>query len=238
MGDIRLDKYLADMGIGSRSEVKAFIRKGAVTVNENVVRSPDCKIAPESDEVCYNHKRVNYLKYEYYMLHKPSGCVSATVDQRHKTVLDYIDTRRKDLFPVGRLDCDTEGLLLITNDGELAHALLSPRRHVKKTYYARVRGVVTDADVEAFLRGLDIGDEKAALPAELTVLSSGDISEITVTLTEGRYHQVKRMFEAVGKDVVYLKRISMGGVCLDEALRPGSYRRLTEEELAKLRKQE
>ncbi len=192
MGDIRLDKYLADMGIGSRSEVKAFIRKGAVTVNENVVRSPDCKIAPESDEVCYNHKRVNYLKYEYYMLHKPSGCVSATVDQRHKTVLDYIDTRRKDLFPVGRLDCDTEGLLLITNDGELAHALLSPRRHVKKTYYARVRGVVTDADVEAFLRGLDIGDEKAALPAELTVLSSGDISEITVTLTEGRYHQVKR----------------------------------------------
>ncbi len=238
MGDIRLDKYLADMGIGSRSEVKAFIRKGAVTVNENVVRSPDCKIAPESDEVCYNHKRVNYLKYEYYMFHKPSGCVSATVDQRHKTVLDYIDTRRKDLFPVGRLDCDTEGLLPITNDGELAHALLSPRRHVKKTYYARVRGVVTDADVEAFLRGLDIGDEKAALPAELTVLSSGDISEITVTLTEGRYHQVKRMFEAVGKDVVYLKRISMGGVCLDEALRPGSYRRLTEEELAKLRKQE
>ncbi len=238
MGNIRLDKYLADMGIGSRSEVKNFIRKGTVTVNGKIEKSPECKISPTADEVCYNKEKISYLEYEYYMFHKPSGCVSATEDKIHRTVLDYIDTKRKDLFPVGRLDRDTEGLLFITNDGNLAHALLSPKRHVEKTYYARIRGRVTASHQEAFRQGLDIGDEKKTLPAELNILSSDDISVITVSITEGRYHQVKRMFEAVGKEVIYLKRLSMGGICLDKTLLPGAYRRLTEEELAKLKKQE
>ncbi len=232
---IRLDKFLADMGLGTRSEVKNILKKGMITVNGAILKQPDTKISPKEDEVCYNGKSISYVKYEYYMLHKPAGCVSATEDSVHKTVLDYLQTVRKDVFPVGRLDIDTEGLLLITNDGELAHRLLSPKHHVPKTYYAKISGYVTDADKERFAMGLDIGEEKNTLPAKLEILRSGELSEILVTITEGKYHQVKRMFEAVDKKVTYLKRLSMGSLTLDENLKPGEYRELTREELENIR---
>ena len=178
--------------------------------------------------------------FEYYLFHKPAGCVSATQDNMHRTVMDYLsDTARGDLFPVGRLDLDTEGLLLITNDGALAHALLSPSRHVAKTYYARVQGVVDETDVNLFKNGVDIGEEKPVRPADLVILGcKADVSEITLTITEGKFHQVKRMFEAVGKKVLYLKRISMGPLVLPEDLAPGAYRKLTAEELAALKNEQ
>lgn len=234
---IRLDKYLADMGIGTRSQVKTLLKKGQISVNGAAVREPELKISPGEDDVCYNGESVSYMEYEYYMLHKPAGCVSATEDKRHKTVLDYVASTRKDLFPVGRLDLDTEGLLLLTNDGELAHRLLSPKRHVPKTYYAKIDGFVTSEDCQSFAEGLDIGEEKPTRPAELRILSAGEVSEITVTITEGKFHQVKRMFAAVGKQVLYLKRLSMGSLILDESLAAGEYRKLTKEEIVKLKEQ-
>ena len=241
---IRLDKFLAEMGYGTRSQVKKELAKGNVTVNGQIIRKPETKVDTVRDHVCWKDEPAVYAKYEYFMLNKPAGVVSATEDKREKTVLDLLcrdvstkgtpAVHRGDLFPVGRLDKDTEGLLLITNDGELAHRLLSPKKHVDKVYYARIRGRVTDEDREAFACGLDIGDDKPALPAELEILASGEDSEIRVTLREGRFHQVKRMFRAVGKEVTYLKRLSMGSLVLDEDLAPGEYRRLTEEEVKQL----
>lgn len=232
---LRLDKYLADMGIGTRSELKGYIRKKQVRVNQALPNGPEQKIEPKKDEVTFQGKKIEYVEKEYFMFHKPAGCVSAVTDDSHKTVLDYIHTRqRKDLFPVGRLDIDTEGLLLITNDGILAHDLLSPGRHVAKTYYARVEGVVTGQDVSAFEAGMDIGESKPLKPAVLSILKSAPVSEIELTITEGKYHQVKRMFEAVGKKVIYLKRISMGPLELDDRLAPGEYRPLTKEEIKAL----
>ena len=228
---IRLDKYLADMGCGTRSQVKQEISKGHVTVNDAVVRRPEYKINTDEDRVCLSGLDVAYEKYEYYMLNKPAGVVSAVRDSVDKTVLDLIDSRRDDLFPAGRLDKDTEGLLLITNDGELAHRLLSPRKHVDKVYYARIDGEVTEDDIIRFRNGIDIGDEKPSLPAELEILRSGRESEILLTIREGRFHQVKRMFHATGKEVLYLKRLQMGTLKLDENLAQGEYRRLTEEEV-------
>ena len=170
------------------------------------------------------------------MFHKPVGCVTATEDNRHKTVMDYLEnTVRSDLFPVGRLDIDTEGLLLITNDGALAHELLSPSRHVQKTYYARIDGKVTEEDVNLFEKGVDIGEKKLTKPGFLKILKGEPQSEIELTITEGKFHQVKRMFEAVGKKVLYLKRISMGPLTLPKDLNPGEYRELTEEELLLLK---
>ena len=169
------------------------------------------------------------------MLNKPAGYVSATTDAKDKTVLDLnIDKKRKDLFPVGRLDKDTEGLLLITNDGELAHRLLAPKKHVDKLYYAKVEGIVTEEDRKAFAEGVDIGEDEVTRPAVLKILKSAEVSEIHLTIQEGKFHQVKRMFEAVGKKVIYLKRISMGTLYLDENLKLGEYRALTEEELKHL----
>ena len=232
---IRLDKYLADMGCGTRSEVKQAVKKGAVSVNDVPVKRPEEKVDTEADRVVFQGKTVSYLKYEYFMLNKPAGVVSATEDRTDRTVIDLIgDKQRKDLFPVGRLDKDTEGLLLITNDGETAHRLLSPRKHVDKVYYARVKGNVTEEDVRLFAQGIDIGDEKPALPAELVILKSGEVSEIELTVREGRFHQVKRMFAAVGKEVVYLKRLRMGTLVLDRNLKPGEYRKLTKEEMDRL----
>ncbi len=248
---IRLDKYLADMGVGTRSEVKQYIRKKQVQVNGAFPEGTGQKIDARKDRVMFQGREILYAEKEYFMLHKPQGCVSAVSDKSHKTVLDYIaDSRRKDLFPVGRLDIDTEGLLLITNDGALAHRLLSPSRHVPKTYFARVSGEVCGEDAARFLEGLDIGEDKPALPAQLRILSKYPlalakgkdapspggawISEVEVTIVEGKFHQVKRMFRAIGKEVVYLKRISMGGLALDEALKPGEYRRLTKQELQDL----
>lgn len=232
---IRLDKYLADMGIGTRSELKKMIRNGRVQVDGKVEKKPEAKIDETKQKVVCDGKEVGYEAKEYYMLHKPAGVVSATKDAKEKTVLNLItDKKRKDLFPVGRLDKDTEGLLLITNDGELSHRLLSPRKHVDKIYYARIQGKVTTEDVEKFADGLDIGDDALTKPAKLEILKSGEESEIRLTITEGRFHQVKRMFQAVGKEVIYLKRLSMGTLVLDESLPKGAYRPLTIEEIEKL----
>lgn len=228
---IRLDKYLADMGIGTRKEVKNDIRKGRIKVNGVTETSPECKIDLSSDKVSVDGHEIGYVSYEYYMFYKPAGCVSATEDKKHKTVVDFIDAKRKDLFPVGRLDIDTEGLLLITNDGDLAHQLLSPKKHVEKVYYARIAGKVTKQDIALFQQGLDIGEEKLTLPAKLDIIKSDLESEILITITEGKYHQVKRMFEAVEKEVVYLKRMSMGSLSLDESLKAGEYRTLRDDEL-------
>ena len=232
---IRLDKYLADMGIGTRTEVKKFIRSGRIQVDGRIEKKPELKVDTATQHITFDNTPVVYQEYEYYMLHKPAGVVSATTDKKEKTVLDLLTVqKRKDLFPVGRLDKDTEGLLLITNDGALAHRLLAPGKHVDKVYFARVEGTVTEADVFAFSQGLDIGDPELTLPAELKIQSSDTVSEILLTIQEGRFHQVKRMFEAVGKKVIYLKRLSMGTLCLDEDLPKGAFRALTEQEIKEL----
>ena len=232
---IRLDKYLADMGIGTRQEVKRYIRKGEVTLDGGVVKSPEQKVDPQTQEVCFRGKSVSYAQFEYYMLNKPAGVVSATEDRNDKTVIQCIESRkRKDLFPVGRLDKDTEGLLLITNDGALAHQLLSPKKHVDKIYYAKVEGRVTEETGQHFSRGVNIGTAEVpemTLPARLEILKSDDISEIRLTIQEGKYHQVKRMFASQGMKVIYLKRESMGPLVLDENLRPGDYRALNDQEI-------
>lgn len=230
---MRLDKYLADMGIGTRSEVKQHIRKKQVYVNGAQPQGPQQQVEPGIDEIIYQGKVIAYTEYEYFMLNKPQGCVSAVTDRGHQTVMNFItEKKRKDLFPVGRLDKDTEGLLIVTNDGALSHDLLSPGRHVPKTYFAKISGEVVKQDVTQFSQGLDIGGEKQTKPAKLEILScEGGVSEILLTITEGRFHQVKRMFEAVGKEVLFLKRLSIGGLRLDASLPPGAYRRLTEEEI-------
>ena len=236
---MRLDKYLAEMGVGTRQEVKKQIRQGKVTVNGTVVKAADTKIDEPCDEVTIGGRNISYVSYEYYMLNKPGGVVSATEDRRDTTVIDLIkDKKRKDLFPVGRLDKDTEGLLLITNDGDLAHRLLAPKKHVDKVYYAKIDGMVTEEDVKRFAEGIDIGaeEEEMTRPAKLDIMKSAEESEIRLTIHEGKFHQVKRMFLAVGKEVTYLKRERMGTLCLDENLKPGEYRLLTEEEIENVRK--
>ena len=246
---MRLDKYLAEMGEGTRQEVKAIIRKGRVLVGGVPVKKPEAKVEEGKDQVTLDGREIPYQKYLYYMLNKPAGVITATTDSRDRTVLDLLgEDRRKDLFPVGRLDKDTEGLLLITNDGPLAHRLLSPRKHVDKCYYAKVRGEVTGEDVEQFAQGLflaGLGEEKEekTMPARLKILKTasaagkeapGIVSEILLTIQEGKFHQVKRMFQAVGKEVLYLKRLSMGSLKLDPELAPGQYRELTKEEMERL----
>lgn len=236
---IRLDKYLADMSIGTRQEVKKYIRQGRVKINEDVIRKPEYKIREDKDEVTFDGAPVAYETFEYYMLNKPAGVISATEDKRDKTVLDLIkEKKRKDLFPVGRLDKDTEGLLLITNDGALAHRLLSPKKHVDKCYYAKISGAVTEDDVRAFKEGINIGTQEEpewTMPADLQILENGTFSRIRLTIREGKFHQVKRMVKAVGSEVLYLKRLSMGSLKLDEELRLGEYRRLTQAELQELK---
>lgn len=230
---MRLDKFLCETGFGTRSQVKEMLKKGQVTVNGVAAKKPEQKIDEHKDRITCQGKTASYEKYVYYMLHKPAGVVSATEDKREKTVLDLLksEDRRDGIFPVGRLDKDTEGFLLLTDDGDLAHRLLSPRKHVDKTYYAKIAGSVTEAHIERFREGLDIGDEKKTLPAMLEILASKtETSEIRITIHEGRFHQVKRMFEAVGCKVTYLKRMSMGAVALDETLAPGDYRPLNEKE--------
>ncbi|NCB94079.1 MAG: rRNA pseudouridine synthase [Clostridia bacterium] len=232
---LRLDKYLADAGIGTRSQVKQLIRKGKVSIDGIIEKKPERKIDVIQSAVICDEQPVVYQKYKYILLHKPAGYVSATQDNWDETVLSLLPPQTaKGLFPVGRLDKDTEGLLLLTNDGDLAHRLLSPKRHVDKTYYAKVQGLVTLEDGTAFLGGIDIGDEKPTLPAKLEILNASEESEIMITIQEGRFHQVKRMFEARNKKVIYLKRVSMGPLTLDKELLPGQFRDLTNEELLSL----
>jgi len=240
--EIRLDKYLVEMGRGSRSQIKEAAKKGRIQVNGVVEKKTDRKILPGTDQVLFDGVEAAYAKYEYYMLHKPQGVVSATEDTRHRTVVDLVRQAvecRSDLFPVGRLDMDTEGLLVLTNDGDLAHRLLSPKKHVDKVYYARITGKLPADAAGQMAAGMVLTDGTPVLPAKLEVLGEQDrdlsqqagSQEVRLTIREGKFHQVKRMFEALGCQVVYLKRLSMGGLWLDEALKPGQCRRLTEAEL-------
>ena len=230
MAQIRIDKYLADMGIGTRSEVKKILKSGQVTLNGEKIKKPEQKINSETDEVLVNQKPVVYQEFEYYMLNKAGGVVSATKDKKEKTVLDCIDSKkRKDLFPVGRLDKDTEGLLLITNDGELAHRLLSPKKHVDKTYFVKLREPLKQEYEAALENGIDIGEEALTLPAKLEISGENpDKTTAIVTICEGKFHQVKKMFAVCGKNVVHLKRISIGDLYLDSNLHIGETKMLSE----------
>lgn len=234
---MRLDKMLSDCQVASRRELKLILKRGEVTVNGEVIKNGAVHISPETDEVWYKSRKVVYEKYIYLMMNKPSGVISATEDRYQKTVLDIIPEEFSGygLFPAGRLDIDTEGMLILTNDGDTAHKMLSPKKHVEKEYYARVEGKLTDDDVSSFENGLDLGDF-TSLPSKLCIVSSGDISEAKITICEGKFHQVKRMFEKVGKTVVYLKRIRMGSLYLDDTLSLGECRKLTNEEITKLLK--
>ena len=230
---LRMDKFLCEEGLGTRSEVKALLKKGLVTVNGTVCKSPDQKVNPDVDEVIYQGVRLHYQKFFYYMLHKPQGVITATEDKAEHTVMELLGKDlRKDLFPVGRLDKDTEGLLLITNDGELGHRLLSPRHHIPKTYFVRIEHGLLADEIARLEEGLDIGEKNLTLPAKIEVI---DECSVYITITEGKFHQIKRMFEAVDNKVLYLKRVSMGELKLDVDLALGQYRRLTEEEIAYLK---
>ena len=228
---MRLDKFLTQAAELTRSEAKQKIKKGSVTVDGEVVKKAEMKVSSE-DAICLDGEVVTYEKYRYIMLHKPAGVVSATEDAQCQTVLDLITEGRKGLFPVGRLDKDTEGLLLITNDGELSHNLLSPTKHVDKTYYVELNGDLIDSDIELFEKGLDIGEKNLTKPAILKILEKR--STALITITEGKYHQVKRMFQAIGLTVTFLKRLTMGPLKLDENLKPGEYRKLTVSEVEAL----
>lgn len=230
---MRLDKFLANMGIGSRKDVKTLIKKGKVMINDKQIRDSSYHVKTDLDAVKLNGELISYQEYIYLMLNKPIGYVSATEDEQEKTVIDLLSEEEKHFnpFPVGRLDKDTEGLLLLTNDGELAHHLTSPKKEVKKTYYAKINGRVTEDDVIAFRNGVTLKDNYVTKPADLAILVSNEQSEIELTITEGKYHQVKRMFASQGKKVEFLKRVSMGDLSLDETLKKGSYRELTEDEV-------
>lgn len=234
---MRLDKFLCDMQLGTRSQVKEAIKKGLVSVNGVSAKSPDWKLDERQDTVTYMGETLIYRQFSYYMLHKPAGVVTATQDRRELTVMDLLhDARGKDLSPVGRLDKDTEGLLLITNDGELAHRLLSPGKHVEKTYYVGCSGILTADTVTLLENGVDIGDDALTRPARVKLLFQSDCSyAMELTITEGRFHQVKRMVQAVGGSVTYLKRLSMGTLSLDAGLPKGSYRPLTDQEISDLK---
>lgn len=228
----RLDKFLCDLNIGTRSQVKTFIQKGLVTVNGEIMKKPEYKVS-DTDSVCYQGQALSGEQYAYYMLHKPAGIISATEDKFQTTVLEYFKEEPcKNLYPVGRLDKDTEGLLLITNDGELGHRLLSPRHHIPKTYYVELEHSVTESEIALLETGVDIGEKNVTLPAKIEII---DEKMLYITITEGKFHQIKRMFEAVNNKVIYLKRISMGNLALDDSLPKGHFRRLTIEEITYLK---
>ena len=234
---MRLDKCLADCGLGTRSEVKSLLKAKRITVNGKVVTNGKVQVNPETDEILFDGEKIQYEEFVYIMMNKPKGVVSATEDNLHKTVLDLIDPLyfKKGVFPVGRLDIDTHGLLLLTNDGELAHRLLSPKKHVTKIYQARVEGVMTPEDATAFEKGIVLSDGTECMPARLDILSTTqDESIVQIHLKEGKFHQVKRMVKACGKTVVDLQRLTMGPLKFDESLALGESRPLTEEELESL----
>lgn len=235
MGMERMDKLLAATGLWSRREVKELVRRGRVQVNGVITAKAEDKADPGLDEIRVDGEVVDCAPFTYIMMNKPDGLLSATTDKRQKTVLDLLPEhlRRRGLFPVGRLDKDTVGLILLTDDGPMGHELLSPKKHVDKVYYARVEGSVNAADVAALAQGLVLEDGLHCLPAGLEPI--GDGSECLVTLREGKYHQVKRMLAARGKPVTFLKRLSMGPLELDEALLPGQWRFLSNEELRALK---
>ena len=230
---MRVDKLLSNVGVASRAELKKYCKQGLISVNGKVINNPGVQVDSESDDIRFNGEKIVYREFVYIMLNKPDGYISATFDKYDPIVLDLIDQSYLvfEPFPVGRLDKDTEGLLVLTNDGQLAHRVLSPKKHVPKTYYAKIQGKVTEEDIFAFEKGVILGDGYETMPSQLKILKSDDMSEIELTIHEGKFHQVKRMFESVGKKVVYLKRLSMGKLKLDESLKLGEYRELTEEEV-------
>lgn len=235
---MRLDKFLVDCGLGSRSEVKNFLKAGRVQVAGRIEKSPKRQINEKEDRVSFDGQILRHETFVYYVLNKPQGVISATEDDRHQTVLDLLDdyARSKEVFPVGRLDRDTEGLLLLTNNGKLAHAMLSPKKHVLKIYQAKVAGLMTEDDQKRFAAGIDFKDFRS-LPAELIILSKDELKQeslVQVQIAEGKFHQVKRMVAACGKEVLSLKRLSMGPLHLDEQLALGDYRRLNPSELGSL----
>ncbi|RDY24087.1 rRNA pseudouridine synthase [Romboutsia maritimum] len=236
----RIDKILSNIGYGSRAEIKRYCKNGVVTVNGAVASNPGLQVDHENDEIIFDGEKVNYREFIYIMMNKPDGYISATFDKHDPIVLDLIDSSYLafEPFPVGRLDKDTEGLLVLTNDGKLSHRVLSPKKHVPKTYYAKIDGIVTDKDTKAFEEGVVLDDGYKTMPAQLNILKSDETSEIELTIHEGKFHQVKRMFESVDKKVVYLKRLSMGKLKLDETLALGEYRELTDEEVKLIEERE
>ncbi|QNO15093.1 rRNA pseudouridine synthase [Alkalicella caledoniensis] len=234
---LRLDKVLSHIGVGSRKDLKKMVKEQRITINGELATDPGVYVSPYVDVIAVNKKPIKYREFIYLMMNKPQGVLSATEDRDDEVVVDLLEEEDWvfNPFPVGRLDKDTEGFLLLTNDGKLAHQITSPKKHVPKTYYAVIEGIVTDADADAFSKGVTLDDGYKTLPGELKILKSDTESEIELTIYEGKYHQVKRMFEAVGKRVTYLKRISMGALPLDPELELGEYRELTEEELELLK---
>ncbi len=234
MEKLRIDKLLSNMGYGSRSEIKKFAKQALISLNGKVEKDCSKIIDPSIDQLCFDGDAVLYKKYIYLLMNKPAGVISATFDNLHKTVIDLLPEKYRsyDVFPVGRLDKDTEGFLILTNDGSLAHNLLSPKKHVDKEYYAEVDGELTSNDVHQFQRGILLNDGYKTLPADLTILQADPIRSLCrITVREGKFHQVKRMFLSIGKPVLYLKRIRMGQLMLDPSLELGETRELSEEEL-------
>ena len=234
--EIRIDKLLANHNLATRSEAKKYIKQGLVTVDGIPVKKPEDKVDPTTHVVAFRGKSIIHKKFVYYMLNKPAGVVTATKDNLHRTVLDLIPNCTSDVFPVGRLDKDTTGLLLLTNDGDLCHRLMAPKKHVSKVYEAVLDQPINEADIEAFRCGIDYGEERPAKPAILESVSELEPFKARVTITEGKFHQVKRMFHAVGKEVLFLNRIMVGGLLLDDSLPLGAYRELSDEEVDMLKK--
>lgn len=227
---MRLDKFLCEVNLGTRSRARELIRRGQVTVNGRPVKNAEAKVDELADLICVGGQECRYQRFYYFMLNKPAGMVSAARDRISETVMECLrpEDRHAGLFPVGRLDKDTEGFLLLSNDGELAHRLLSPKRHVDKTYRVRLEHELSREEIQKLEQGVDIGEERLTLPADVR---QTDPKEILLTIREGKFHQVKRMMHAVGNGVRALKRVSFGGIALDDGLAPGAYRALTEEEV-------
>lgn len=231
---VRVDKILSELGFGSRQEIKKYVKAGKIRINDNIVKKPEEKLNSEVDKLFFEGKEVEVEEFETFILYKPAGYVCATKDNVHKTVMELIDSKRKNIVPVGRLDLDTEGILILTNDGNLNHRLVSPVSHVDKTYYAIFEGKLNENAVEMTKNGLDIGEGEVSKPAKLEIISS---NEIMLTIHEGKFHQVKRMVKALGGEVTYLKRVAFGGLRLDDLkLKKGESRKITEIEMEMLKR--
>ncbi len=237
MEKMRLDRFFSSQEICSRKEIREALKKGLVKVNGVVIKQADFKVDPQADKIILGEREVGFTPYVYYMLHKPQGVVSATEDKKQKTVLDLVPPQlyRSDLFPAGRLDKDTTGFVLLTNDGDFAHRILAPKSHIEKTYYAGVEKPITNADMEAFAQGITLSNGEKCLPARLSLLSDQDGRIVCeVVICEGKYHQIKKMFEARNNKVCSLHRVKMGNLWLDAALKEGECRPITEEERKKI----
>ena len=231
---VRVDKILSELGFGSRQEIKKYVKAGKIRINDNIVKKPEEKLNSEVDKLFFDGKEVEVEEFETFILYKPAGYVCATKDNVHKTVMELIDSKRKNIVPVGRLDLDTEGILILTNDGNLNHRLVSPSSHVDKTYYAIFEGELNENAVEMTKNGLDIGEGEVSKPAKLEIISS---NEIMLTIHEGKFHQVKRMVKALGGEVTYLKRVAFGGLRLEDLkLKKGESRKITEIEMEMLKR--